>query len=225
MSARRVPVGAIVALALVVALAGCGPRLADVDAPGPLAVAADGLDEQAVRVRNVTCEGIITGSAFALDRHRLITNRHVVAGAKRIEVNLADGSSLTARVESVASRGDIALVAVAADLPVTNPLGHDPSVGDRVRAVGYPGGGRLTVTSGHVRALLPPSSVPDGVARFMFDARVVPGNSGGPVIDDAGKIVGVVVEQRVSDKTGIAIPIDEAHALAAQPATPVKAGC
>ena len=107
-------------------------------------------EQMTLRVRNISCAGVATGSGFAVDAHTIITNRHVLQGAAVLELNTWDGGSLDADVNE-ASTGrlvDIGVTRVTADLPAVAELGKDPEAGDRVTAVGYPLGGPLTLSAG-----------------------------------------------------------------------------
>lgn len=75
-----------------------------------------------MRVRNLTCEGVASGSGFAIDRDTLVTNRHVVAGAEFLEVDTADGRSLKVSAAQVGVLGDIAFVTIDGTLPVSANL-------------------------------------------------------------------------------------------------------
>jgi S1-C subfamily serine protease len=155
-------------------------------------------ERMTLRVRNISCAGVATGSGFAIDEHTIITNRHVLEGAAVLELNTWDGATLDADVNE-ASTGrlvDIGVTRVSATLPAVAELGEDPEVGDRVTAVGYPLGGPLTLSAGRVVRYLDGTTLPDEVA---FDAKVLElstrikhGNSGGPLLDRRGRVVGVI---------------------------------
>ena len=85
-------------------------------------------ERMTLRVRNISCAGVATGSGFAIDAHTIITNRHVLQGAAVLELNTWDGVSLDADVDE-ASTGrlvDIGVTRVRADLPAIAELGSDP---------------------------------------------------------------------------------------------------
>jgi S1-C subfamily serine protease len=155
-------------------------------------------ERMTLRVRNISCAGIATGSGFAMDEHTIITNRHVLEGAAVLQLNTWDGTSLDADVDE-ASTGrlvDIGVTRVAAPLPAVADLGSDPRPGDKVTAVGYPLGGPLALSPGRVIRYLDGRSLPAGIA---FDAKVMElstrikhGNSGGPLLDRRGRVVGVI---------------------------------
>jgi S1-C subfamily serine protease len=166
-----------------------------------------------LRVRSTTCLGVATGSAFALDAHTLITNRHVVAGADRIEVSTWDGQTFSATSASVGAVGDLAIVKVGHRLPLAGRFGTPALRGDPVTVVGYPLGGRLTLRRGTV------VDRDDGY-RFRIPGQVLrmttlvrPGNSGGPVLDEDGRIVGVVFAIEIATDWALAIPAESVQRL------------
>lgn len=160
-----------------------------------------------VRVRNIGCGGLATGSGWALSRTLLVTNRHVLAGADSLELNTWDGHDLRVTTANVGRLGDLGIVRVSGRLPQVGTLGGAVGSGERVTAVGYPLGGELRLTSGAVVDLV-------GGAKFGIPGRVIrltapvqPGNSGGPLLDHSGKIVGVVFAKEIATGLTLAIPI------------------
>jgi S1-C subfamily serine protease len=168
-----------------------------------------------LRVRNVGCAGLGTGSGFAIDNETLVTNRHVLAGADRLEVNAWDGRTLSVVSANVGVLGDIGYVQVSERLPAVGARGDELTIGQRITAVGYPLGGPLTLSSGKVVDLVDgtPFGVQGEVARLT--ATVQPGNSGGPVLDDRGRVVGVVFAFEIARGLALAIPLQTADALVA----------
>lgn len=160
-----------------------------------------------VRVRNIGCEGLATGSGWALSRTLLVTNRHVLAGAESLELDTWDGHDMRVATPSVGRLGDLGIVRVAGTLPQVGKLGGAVASGDRVTAVGYPLGGELRLTAGVVVNLVrgAPFDVPGEVIRLTAPVR--PGNSGGPLLDRAGKIVGVVFAKEIATGLTLAIPV------------------
>ena len=104
-----------------------------------------------VRVRNINCLGIETGSGFALDAHTLLTNRHVLAGADRVEVSTWDGHLLRASTAKVGALVDLGIASVSGRAA---ERGHGRSrsltAGERIAVVGFPLGGPLTFSSGRI---------------------------------------------------------------------------
>ena len=166
-----------------------------------------------VRVRNIGCEGLATGSGWALSRTLLVTNRHVLAGADSLELNTWDGHDLHVATASVGRLGDLGLVRVAGNLPQVGTVGVAVASGDRVTAVGYPLGGELRLTAGVVVDLVRGSrfGIPGNVIRLTAPVR--PGNSGGPLLDRAGRIVGVVFAKEIATGLTLAIPVSTLTSL------------
>ena len=167
----------------------------------PITLAQDSLRRRAekmtLHVRNISCAGVATGSAWAIDSHTLVTNRHVLAGAAVLEMDAWDGTAFEGDVAQ-AEEGrlvDIGIAAVPQRLPVTGKTGPRARPGDHVTAVGYPLGGQLTLSPGRViRYLdgrtLPPEIAFDGPV-MQLSTRIKHGNSGGPVLDARGRVVGI----------------------------------
>jgi S1-C subfamily serine protease len=167
-----------------------------------------------VRVRNISCYRLAVGSGFAVARDILITNRHVLAGAERIDVSTWDGRTLHASSASVGVLGDVGIAIVDGTLPLVGQFGKVPKGSDNITVVGYPLGSKLTLTEGTVVDLVDGErlGIPGRVMRLT--ARVQPGNSGGPVLDRSGKIVGVVYAIEIRTGFGLAIPVDTLRTLA-----------
>jgi putative serine protease PepD len=171
--------------------------------------------------------GEATGSGFVIDGEgHVITNQHVVDGAEQVSVVTADGESHDADVVGTDPSTDIALLDVVndADLPVLT-LGSSEtlSVGDPVVAIGSPFGLQGTVTAGIVSGLDREIQAPDGFAidgAIQTDAALNSGNSGGPLLDAQGRVVGVnsQIETRTGGNVGIgyAVPIDTAKTVVEQ---------
>jgi S1-C subfamily serine protease len=195
----------------------------------PVTLARDSLKRRAeqmtLRVRNISCAGVATGSGWPIDSHTLITNRHVLAGAAVLELNAWDGSSIEADVTQ-AQEGrlvDIGIATVTQELPAVAQTGDDPRPGDRVTAVGYPLGGKLTLSPGRVIRYLDGRTLGSGAAFdgqvLQLTTRVKHGNSGGPVLDRDGRVVAIIFagEGFVTDdgyaKTALAIPLSSVRSL------------
>jgi serine protease DegS len=151
----------------------------------------------------------------------MITNRHVVQGAQRIQAELADGRRLAVRLVGFDPDTDLAILqAAAGDLPsiaVGRP--RDLRVGDVVLAIGNPFGVGQTVTLGIVSATGRDNLGISGIERFIqTDAAINPGNSGGALIDSRGSLVGINTaiysESGASEGVGFAIPADLAQSVA-----------
>jgi len=167
--------------------------------------------------------GLGSGFIVSSDGY-VLTNNHVVANAERVTVGLSDRRIFTARVIGHDPSTDVALVKIDASGLPTLPLGDDSTVqvGDAVMAVGNPLGLNFTVTSGIIsakgrsgslRGLFTPKYA---IVDFLqTDAVVNPGNSGGPLVDMAGRVVGI--NSAIASPTGVyagygfAVPISIAR--------------
>lgn len=231
--------GAAVLVALAAVAAGCGvrasdapdeeprievPPLVEVSGAVPEAVrvriprlARDSAERKArkltVRVRNVSCLGVGVGSGFAIARDVLVTNRHVLAGADTIEVSTWDGRTLPAIGARVGVLGDLGVARVAGTLPQVGTYGAAPRAGDPITVVGYPGGEELTFSRGTVVDLRPGRRYGVEGRIMRLTAHVIPGNSGGPVLNSRGKIAGVVYAYELLTGFGLAIPVDTLRRL------------
>lgn len=181
-----------------------------------------------VRVRNIGCGSVSTGTGFALDAFHLVTNRHVVSNSQSIEVSTHDGRSIDVETASVTTVADIAIVTTETSMGGAFAVraDEDPVAGDAITVVGYPNGGRLTTTTGVV---LGPAEDPIGgsVGTVLATSAVVqPGSSGSPVLNEDGEVVGVVYAKNDSNQSFI-VPVSTLNSLLAQPSllVPEPAGC
>jgi len=137
--------------------------------------------------------GLGSGVIISRDGY-IVTNNHVVDGAKQVTVTLSDGRELTARVVGRDPQTDVAVIKVnAKDLPaITFALSKDVEVGDRVLAIGNPFGIGETVTTGIVSATGRRAGIGLKYEDFIqTDAAINPGNSGGALVDVQGRLVGI----------------------------------
>jgi serine protease Do len=161
------------------------------------------------------------GSGFIIESNGLIlTNAHVVEGANTIYVTLTDKREFKAKLLGMDKRTDVAVVKIEArDLPKL-PLGDSSRVrvGEWVLAIGSPFGLENTVTAGIVSAKSRDTG--DYLPFIQTDVAVNPGNSGGPLLNTAGQVIGInsQIFSRSGGYMGIsfAIPIDEAMRVADQ---------
>ena len=171
--------------------------------------------------------GEATGSGFAIDRKgTILTNAHVVAGATKVQVQFADKRIVDARILGRDESSDLAVLKVSArpgELPPL-PLGSSRSVqvGDPTIAIGNPFGLERTLTTGVVSATKRTIQAPDGFeidGVIQTDAAINPGNSGGPLLDAAGRVIGINSQIETGGSgngnvgIGFAIPIDSARKL------------
>jgi len=177
----------------------------------------DRLDARPREVSNLGSGVIVSPNGY------ILTNHHVVEAADEIQVALADGQSLPARVVGADPETDLAVLKIDADnLPaITFAQTDSLKVGDWVLAVGNPFGVGQTVTAGIVSAL---GRTHLGINTFenfiQTDAAINPGNSGGALVDSAGHLVGVnsVIYSRTGGSQGIgfAIPVSIARQVMEQ---------
>jgi serine protease Do len=161
------------------------------------------------------------GSGFFISENgSILTNHHVITDADEIIVTLTDGREFKAKVVGSDERTDVALLQVDAKDMATLPIGDPKTLkkGQWVLAIGSPFGLESTVTSGIVSAI--GRETGDYLPFIQTDVAVNPGNSGGPLLDLKGQVVGIN-SQIVSRSGGfmgisLAIPIDEAMMVVAQ---------
>src|SRR2546423_4842686 len=168
------------------------------------------------------------GSGFVFDkRGDIITNQHVVDGATSITVKLWNGKSYKAHLVGSDSSTDLAVVRIDVPSSVLHPLtlGDSSSVqvGDGVIAISSPFGLQETVTSGIISALHRTMDAPNNYTisdSIQTDAPINHGNSGGPLIDSAGRVIGVNAQIQSdsggSDGVGFAIPSNTVSAVVSQ---------
>ena len=180
----------------------------------------DGTDEK----EHGTVERGIGSGVVIVDNGTILTNLHVIKGAKRIKVTFFDGSESDAFVLNVQPENDLAVLrakTIPDDLEAaTMRSTGDLMPGDQVVAVGFPFGIGPSVSAGVVSGLKRQFRSPDGQQMLtnliQFDAAANPGNSGGPLVTMDGAVVGIVTailnpsRQRVFIGIGFAIPIENA---------------
>jgi S1-C subfamily serine protease len=165
--------------------------------------------EVTVRIRSLGCDQLGLGSGFALPGGVVVTNRHVVEQPREVTVNTWDGRSLDADVSGIAIDSDLAVLQLegAGQLPVAELRDEPVEVGEAVIAVGYPGGGPATVSTGEVVALVEGELLDEPADVIRVDADIRQGNSGGPLLDEDGAVVGVVFALDVGSGDGLAVPV------------------
>ena len=162
-----------------------------------------------------------TGSGFVIDTEgRILTNFHVVNGAERIEVGFSDDTVLPGRVIGLDARNDLAVVQVDAPAELLVPVEFGTSanlrVGQRAIAIGNPFGQfERTLTTGVISALGRSLEGSDGrtiTGVIQTDAAINRGNSGGPLLDSSGRVIGINTALFSPSGTnagvGFAVPVD-----------------
>jgi S1-C subfamily serine protease len=207
--------------------------------PSPAAKAYDVIKPSVVRVRGLDTdpdgddeiEKKVGTGVVVVDKGLILTNLHVVTGAKLVRVVFADGLESEASIVGVQPENDLAVLQakiIPDDLSPAN-LGstRDLAVGDRVVAVGFPFGIGPSVSAGVVSGLNREFRSPEGerllTGLIQFDAAANLGNSGGPLVNAKGEVVGIVTailnptDQRVFIGIGFAVTMESAAAAIGLP--------
>jgi S1-C subfamily serine protease len=145
---------------------------------------------------------------FAGDKCRIVTNNHVIENSGSLSVVTHDGHQYTARVVVASAAKDLAILAIPVSRCVALPLESERARrGQQVYAIGYPFGFRESVTGGIVSA---PARSDGGRDVIQIDAAVNPGNSGGPLISDQGRVLGITTYKwRGAEGVNFAIAVSE----------------
>jgi len=206
--------------------------------PSPAAKAYEVIRPSIVRVRRLepdkngeyTEKGVGTGVVI-VDKGVILTNLHVVFGAKRVQVVFADGLESDATITGVQPEHDLAVLqaqTIPDDLAAaTMRSTANLAWGDQVVAVGFPFGIGPSASAGVVSGLRREFRSPEGkrllTNLIQFDAAVNPGSSGGPLVTAEGEVVGIVTailnptDQRFCVGIGFAVPIENAAAAVGIP--------
>lgn len=178
--------------------------------------------------RNIFSVPSGTGSGFIWDDNgHIITNYHVIKGASEAIVRLADGRDYKAALVGTSPAHDIAVLKVGLGferpMPVLLGSSRDLKVGQKVFAIGNPFGLDWTLTTGIISAL--DRSLPGEGGRIIndliqTDAAINPGNSGGPLLDSAGRLIGINTAiyspTGASAGIGFAVPVDTVNRVVPQ---------
>lgn len=179
----------------------------------------DGVVKVSVRKSSEIPRGSSLGSGFVYDVNgHIITNNHVINDANKITITFLDGTSYNAKVVGKDPFTDLAVIKADVDPALLHPLPIGDSsklrVGDQVAAIGNPFGLSGSMTSGIVsqlgRLLLEPGtsafSIPDVI---QTDAAVNPGNSGGPLLNMRGEVIGIntAIQSGTGEFTGIGFAV------------------
>lgn len=188
---------------------------------------AEAVGPSVVRIEVIRDGSITHGSGFVFDHEgNLMTNGHVVFGARMIIVSTSAGHRCIGKLIGLDEATDLAVVQLDALVPRPKPaeLGddHELRVGDWVVAIGSPIGLDNTVTLGIVsslkRSLRQAPMIPNWGSRVRFiqtDAAINPGNSGGPLCDEFGKVVGInTATASRAQGIGFAVPVSKATRVA-----------
>ena len=176
----------------------------------------------------MTSSAAVTGSGFIISEDGyILTNYHLVENVRKsdsaVSVILHDGSRYSAQIVGYEADNDVAVLKIDASGLNAAVIGDSDAlrVGDAVYAVGNPLGELdFSMTSGHVSAkdrVIRTQTSPNGVPMFQVDTPINSGNSGGPIYNDQGQVVGIVTAKPADsgvDGIGFAIPINDAVAIA-----------
>ena len=219
--------------------------LTDEPLPSPATAAYEAIIPSVVRVVGLMSDGDdgsdkedgkpmergVGSGVVIIDNGTILTNLHVINGAKHVKVTFSDGLESDAVVLSTQPENDLAVLRakrIPDDLPAaTLRSTADLAPGDQVIAVGFPFGIGPSVSAGIVSGLKREFRSPEGQQMIsnliQFDAAANPGNSGGPLVTMDGEVVGIVTailnpsHQRVFIGIGFAVPIENAAAAAGMP--------
>ena len=169
-----------------------------------------------------------TGSGFIWDRHgHIITNYHALEGASAVKIRLSDQRTFNATLIGASPEHDLAVLRIPVTTHMPKPLSigtsHDLQVGQITYAIGNPFGLDHTLTTGVVSALNRTlvnnnGSIIEGL--IQTDAAINPGNSGGPLLDSAGRLIGINTAMFSLSGTyagiGFAVPVDTVNRIVPQ---------
>jgi S1-C subfamily serine protease len=205
------------------------------DAPGVVQITATSLTQGQANPFSVTPtspqQEQSLGSGFVIDKAgHIVTNYHVIQGAQKIQVSFSGQDEITATVVGKDPSTDTAVLKIDAHARALTPLmlgnSDDVRVGDSVYAIGNPFGYTRTLTTGVVSAVQRQIEAPNTLTidhAIQTDAAINHGNSGGPLIDAAARVIGVTSQistgttgQQGNLGIGFAIPINTVRNVAAQ---------
>jgi S1-C subfamily serine protease len=183
-----------------------------------------------VQITATTQGGQSLGSGFVIDKAgHIVTNYHVVRGAAKVLVSFSSKDQLAATVVGIDPSTDIAVLKIQTHASALTPLelGNSDAVrvGDTVYAIGNPFGYTRTLTSGIVSAVQRRITAPNSLQIadvIQTDASINHGNSGGPLLDAAGRVIGVTSQiyaensQQGNIGIGFAVPVNTVRNVAAQ---------
>jgi S1-C subfamily serine protease len=170
-----------------------------------------------IRGRARSCSRALEGSGFVVAPQRVITNAHVVAGTDQVQVEISPNNALDATVVSYDPETDVAVLKVPGLRAPVLPLAPQPAIsGLSGLVLGYPLDGPYTASAARVRDRIhlrgPDIYNASTVVRNVYTVRAVvrSGNSGGPLLDGSGQVLGLVFGAAVdNDETGFVLADDE----------------
>jgi S1-C subfamily serine protease len=202
--------------------------------PDPSVLRAPGVRRAApsvVRVLGTACGLGISGSGWVVSRGLVVTNAHVVAGERDTTIDSVNAPPLPAQAVAFDSKNDIAVLSVSGGLNAPPLEQAEPREGQSAAIMGFPENQPLTMRParlGRTVTVLSEDAYGRGpVTRKItsFRGEVRPGNSGGPLVDSRGRVVGTVFASRIQGSVGYAVPPDVVDdALADVTKEPVSTG-
>ena len=193
------------------------PSLADrsLPAPTPGAVPARGAARSVFKIEGNACGLTVQGSGWAISPHLIVTNAHVVAGERQPGVS-PNGGQIAAKgtVVAISADDDIAVIRVPYLRLHPLRLANQDASGGNVALVGYPENGSLTINPGRAGSSVTVIT-PDAYGNHVHARTVVPlrgvlrhGDSGGPVVNPAGRVVAMMFAADSAGHGGFGVPID-----------------
>lgn len=182
--------------------------------------------QSVVRVRNTGCGELSVGSAWLADDGRMVSNQHVVEGVRGLEMSTWDGRDVAVASIEAADTADVSrVVATWPPAAVLRPMSIRTTrvePGERIAILGYPEGGELAVSTGvSLGYATDPELAPREILKLTNVVK--PGNSGGPAVDQLGRVVGVVYAEEIKTDATLVIPVTDAVGPTAVPMQPVLA--
>ncbi|SEJ46315.1 S1 family peptidase [Demequina mangrovi] len=181
----------------------------------------------ALRVWARTCDAYRNGSAWMLDETHAVTNRHVVADATVIELTDYQGNGYTGAAAEYAEDDDLALITIEGSFPEHGTVAdEEPAPGDELTATGFALGGPLESVSGPFVESRENALDPDGAPIYFVRLLAQEGNSGSPVTDADGDVVGVLFSSDLEEFAGaVSLPRLQAFLTDEESRIPVDASC
>lgn len=201
--------------------------------PDPSVLRAAGVRRAApsvVRVLGTACGLGVSGSGWVVSPGLVVTNAHVVAGERDTTIDSVNAPPLPAQAVAFDSKNDIAVLRVSGGLNAPPLEQAEPREGQSAAIMGFPENQPLTVRSGRLGPSVTVLSedayghgpVTRRITSFRGDVR--PGNSGGPLVDSSGRVVGTVFASRIKGTVGYAVPPDIVDDALADADGPVSTG-
>jgi S1-C subfamily serine protease len=204
-----------------------------VAAPDPSIVADPDVaraGDSVVRVLGTACGLGVEGSGWVAGPGLVVTNAHVVAGEEDTTVTTREGASLDATPVYYDPENDLAMLQVGAEIPAL-PIAPDPASGTAAAVLGYPENGpyaEAPARLGETRETISNDSYGRGpIGRRIASLRgsVRSGNSGGPLVDSRGRVLGTIFAATTTGAPGgFAVPADVVEAALREPTAPVDTG-